>query len=202
MSRAYVRSQQLIWETVRRLGKFTSADVVCEASHTTKMNDSTVRGYLYKLKNGGYISISGCNYKRNFVEHIYELVNDVGSEAPRINRDGTPSLRAQRTENLWRSIRMIKEFDERELTMVASTEQLPVSLMHARNYISTLNRAGYLTVIKKHAITGGRARYRLKPNMNTGPKPPRKRSVKQLFDPNLDQVVWPKNEFDVEESEC
>ncbi len=193
-----VKRQQIIWQTIRELRTFTGADVIC----ATSLNDSTVKNYLQKLKKGGFITVVSRHKKGQVVEYVYELSNDIGSAAPRLTHAGKPSVHSRRKENLWRSIRMLREFDDRELTMAANTEELPISPLYTLSYIGWLKKAGYLRVVKPHSKSGGRARYRLHPHMNTGPNPPRIRSVKQLFDPNLDQVVYPKTELELEEKEC
>ena len=54
-----------------------------------------------------------------------------------------------------------------------------------------LQRAGYLKV----AVSKGpyrRARYMLIPARNSGPQAPLIQRIKQVYDPNLGKVVWPR----------
>jgi hypothetical protein len=92
-------------------------------------------------------------------------------------------------EPLWVAIRTLKSFGLKELVFAASTETR-ISHGAASMFLHRLKRAGYLTVTRK-AAPGRSAIWRLKPGMNTGPRPPVLRSVRatMLWDPNLKQFV-------------
>lgn len=84
-------------------------------------------------------------------------------------------------------MRMLGEFGYRDLTVTASTAATPIADIDAKDYLKHLYRAGYLKVTAP--AHGNRpARYRL--IRNTGPKPPKVQRIRQVFDPNLNEVVW------------
>lgn len=100
-----------------------------------------------------------------------------------------PAAEDTQTANLWRTMRMLKTFSTVELQAAATTEETPVTLPMAQRFIGFLKLAGYLTVIAKPAH-GRPASYQLRPHMNTGPKAPVIRKVKEVFDANRGQVMW------------
>lgn len=92
-------------------------------------------------------------------------------------------------EPLWVAIRTLKTFGVKELVFAASTDtRIPPA--SALVFLHRLTRAGYLTVVRK-ASRGRGAIWRLKPGMNTGPKPPVQRTVRAvvLWDQNLKAFV-------------
>lgn len=64
----------------------------------------------------------------------------------------------------------------------------------ARVYLQGLALAGYVS--REGGIPGNPARYRLMPGRNTGPLHPiyQRSTYEQVYDPNLDQVVWAKGQ--------
>ena len=76
---------------------------------------------------------------------------------------------------------------------------MKVSEASADDYIIFLHRAGYLKMIAPAKVGGfskvrEKARYRFLSHKNTGPKAPMIQRVKHVYDPNLEQVVWPKED--------
>lgn len=90
--------------------------------------------------------------------------------------------------NLWMAMRGLGEFCPTDLSAHATTDTLEVSARQANDYCRMLLNAGYLKVLRK-AVPGRReARYRL--IRNTGPKPPRERRVRAVYDDNQEQYVY------------
>jgi hypothetical protein len=79
-------------------------------------------------------------------------------------------------------------FSARDLAAWGSTEAAPVKLDDARRFVEALKRGGYLQQIEA-GKRGRPARWRLRPAMNTGPKPPMRFRVQLVFDPNTGCVV-------------
>lgn len=89
--------------------------------------------------------------------------------------------------NMWRSMRMMAEFSPTDIAAHSCTDETPVTEADAAAYCRTLVVAGYLRVVRK-AIPGQRtATYRL--IRNTGPRPPRERRVRAVYDDNLGQFT-------------
>lgn len=98
---------------------------------------------------------------------------------------GRPSTQK---EPLWVAIRTLKTFGLTELLFVVDDPKIkPAS---ARVFLHRLTRGGYLAVLRK-ASPGRGAIWRLKPRMDTGPRPPVQRSIRAtvLWDPNLKAFV-------------
>ncbi len=182
-------TQDAIWHAIRELRNFTSADLICHINRRLKVNDSTVESYLQRLRKGGYLSADKKRFKGSCAISHYTLEKDTGVETPCLRKDGSPSLQGRGREQLWRSMKILKAFDWDDLCLAASTEAVKISKLTAKEYVQSLHRAGYLSLIKE-AKPGTRARYRFLPSRNTGPRPPQVQRVKRVYDPNLDKVMW------------
>ncbi|MBN9243414.1 MAG: hypothetical protein J0I98_11525 [Mesorhizobium sp.] len=76
----------------------------------------------------------------------------------------------------------------RDLSAYASTEALPVPLETAKSYLKLLAAAGYLSCM----VEGGPRKlavWRLRPSMDTGPKPPMILRSKLVYDQNAGKVM-------------
>lgn len=176
--------RQAIWEAIRRVGKdsyFGIPDVRGALHGPTPLGK--IREYMKCLEAGGYVA---CIYN-DAPPHVYQLLRDIGVDAPRLRRDGTEVTQGLGREQLWRAIKILGQFDAHDLVQFSDT----VKLSEAREYARYLHKASYLVRIQKANTRGGLARYRLIPGRYTGPKPPMIQRTKQVFDPNLGKVVWP-----------
>lgn len=182
------QGRQVIWEAIRRLRRFRVADL----EEATRNNEGTIKTYVRALTNAGYLRRIDEQYparETRYQPAYYELVHDVGVEAPRVRKDGTEVTQGRGREQLWRTMRIVGEFDYRTLAVQASTEAHPITEGEAKHYTEYLARAGYL-VRTAEATHQGPARYRLLPSKYTGPRPPMIQRVRQVWDPNLQKVVW------------
>ncbi len=171
--------RQEIWQAIRLGRSFFTVNSLMDASGA---NRKTIEDYLRCLIPGGVIGQKG--------DSGYELIEDRGHHAPRLNRDGRPVTQGAGVENMWRSMRMLGQFDARDIAAHSTTHSVSVSDATAKSYISMLLRTGYLRVVSK-AVPGRRAAvYRL--IRNSGPRPPQIQRVKQVWDPNTRQVHSPK----------
>lgn len=197
--------QDAIWQAVRVLRTgFTRADVCrkCQQIMGTGVNDDTVRSYLNRLEAGGFLEIiDRLNRARNGKplngsarQKVFQLVKDTGVDTPRLTAKGEPVTQGRNRENMWLAIRILGEFDAKELQMTATNDQVQVTLADARDYIKQLHAVGYLHMTTKHRGSRAMARYRLLPTMNTGPKPPQVQRIKVVFDPNTGKTHARKTE--------
>lgn len=186
--------RQRIWERIRALPKhaeFGLRDVI-----TGVEAKESARDYLLSLEKGGFLAVAVEPTKVGnvFTAKRWRLARDVGLEAPRVKRDGSPVTQGLAQEQMWRTLRMTTcDTNARELAAHASTPSIPVAEVAAKDYLKTLFTAGYLerTAEGKGTGAGGiQARYRLKRNRNTGPRPPMVCRTKVVYDPNEDKVVW------------
>lgn len=187
-------SRQRAWEQIRKYGinkGFTAAQL----STKTKIEIETLRTYLRSLELAGFLSAAVIATRAAAVKNEWKLIRDNGIEAPRLTKDGKPVLQGMGTEAMWRSMRIIGDFDSRELAAHASASGCVVKENTASSYITSLVAAGYLKVTRPKKIgVVGLARYRMAPGKNTGPRPPMIQRTKNVYDPNLGKVVWEKKE--------
>ena len=172
------------WQLIREARRFTVKDIEGRCGGYTRRD--TLRQYIKGLEKAGYLRVAettGNNAK------VYELVRDVGVEAPRVKRDGTKVTQGMARDQMWRAMKMLGEFSAHDLAVTASTEEHPVQAEDAISYTRYLHRAGYLAVTTPGG-PGRPVRYRFIKSRNTGARPPQVQRVRQVFDPNLGEVVW------------
>lgn len=190
---------EAVWVAIRELREFTLTDLITHIGKKScwSVNDNTVSDYVYRLKNGGYLSVSQRTPRSNGIcQYTYQLVRDIGIHAPRLRRDGTESTQGLGRTQMWRSMKMLKTFDARDLSITSSNETTAVSEGEAKSYIQHLAHAGYLALVQAANTHGGLARYTLKPSRNSGPRAPQIQRVKRVYDPNWQRVVWDEREND------
>lgn len=182
--------RQDLWAEIRRRRRFQVDDLQLPGRG---MRRDSVQVYLRSLERGGYLTSEpvpedkpvGSRQPRR----LYTLVRDTGVEAPRLKPDGTPVTQGRGREQLWRTMRMLRDFDFRSLAIHASTEEHVVPEVEAKDYIKSLAQAGYL----KRTQSGGPGRpaqYHLRAGRDTGPRPPQVQRTNAVYDPNLGAVVW------------
>jgi hypothetical protein len=173
-----IAEREKLWQAIRKAGEFRLEDVLVK----TALNKRTVEQYLQGL--------SKC--EKPYLEAIttqgsprtYKLVRD-SQEPPRVRPDGTFVTQGQGRKNLWRTMRIMKQFDFTMLVEASSTDTHKVAPSEAKTYLRYLIRAGYVRQAGKDFVT---ATFRLV--RDTGPKPPMIQRVKQVYDPNLKKVTW------------
>ncbi|WP_457571287.1 hypothetical protein [Desulfovulcanus sp.] len=169
-------TREAIWQAVRRLREFTRTDVWKKCN----CDRSTVRYYLRCWEAAGIIEQIGKRKEGNGrPNNIYRLVRD-SLEPPRVRKDGSPVKMGIGRMQMWRAMRILKQFTLQDLVAGASTEEHNVALEEAKTYCRFLLRAGYL-----------RQRDNVFRLVNyTGPKAPMIQRIKRVFDPNLNKVTW------------
>jgi predicted AAA+ superfamily ATPase len=187
--------RERVWAAIRALRDFTLSDLELRS----KVNEDTVRSYLECLVAGGYVKCveqGGTRKGSEYVPSRYTLLRDCGIHAPRLQPNGQPVTQGTANLNMWRTMRMIGEFDYRDLAHAASTDETPIAPATAKNYVLYLARAGYLQPVQK-AKPKVPGRFRLPPHKYTGPKPPQIQRIKRVWDPNLGKVMYDPNPEEV-----
>jgi hypothetical protein len=178
------------WAIIRRLaesqGTFTAADV--DGASNTDIG--SVRRYVRALHRAGFLDVVRIERtKAKQPRHVYALkVNQ--ATTPRFRGDGTPiGVAAQK--QIWTAIRALKQFTLPELVFAATTPECRFGAVWAKRYLTMLHQAGYLVQLKPAAGQHRHATWRLKPSMDTGPRPPERRRITTdaLWDPNLKKFV-------------
>jgi len=186
--------RQVIWSTIRTLKSFSTSDI----EDKTRIKETTIRTYLEGLEKAGFIKKTGERkagpYPKSFKAVVWTLSKDVGADAPRVTRKGQIVTQGTAQQNMWRTMKITGEFNYIELASLSGTEEHPIKPSSARDYIKHLYKVGYLHMSQKE-IKGNRtttpARYRFVKARNTGGKAPMVQRIKQVFDPNLGEVVKP-----------
>lgn len=177
--------RQVIWEAIRAQdgAEFSVPDLFGD----TWITASTIRSYLRCLAAAGILVRA--DYGHNNVK--WQLVQDEGFYAPRVNRKGERVTQGLGVEQMWRAMRKMKEFTPSDLALHATTDEIAVTVQTVKNYCTMLLACGYLTCIQK-ANAHRQATYRL--TRNSGPLAPQIQRVKQVFDPNS-KTVYRKGEL-------
>lgn len=187
-------SRQRAWEAIRKFG-MEKPFSIAKLSVKTNINEDTLQTYVHALELAGFLQSEKITNTPVAAKVEFQLVRDNGAEAPRLTRDGKPLQQGLGTEAMWRSMRIIGDFDYRELAAHASASGQTVKDNTASSYITSLVAAGYLVCTREKTIgKPGLARYRLAAGKNTGPRPPMIQRTKSVYDPNLGKVVWQKTE--------
>jgi hypothetical protein len=179
--------RQAVWEWIRRNG--TLPFFINDIAREIRLEESSIREYLTGLVNAGYLERSGNH--RNFSASTYTLIKNTGIDAPRVRKDGTPVTQGIGRRNMWNAMQVLKSFSPVDLAFNAKTETHIIAASEAISYCNALWTAGYLV---RHPD----GKYSLIPAMWTGPHPPQIQRTKQVYDPNLQRVVWARVESGAE----
>jgi hypothetical protein len=175
-----------VWKEMCNLKLFTTSQLL----RKIKMDKTTIDQYVRSLVKAGYMVREPVSAELSAgkgvcaIRYQYRIVRE-SLEAPRVRKDGTTVTQGQGRQNIWRSMRILKRFDLATIWAVSGTEEHPVAREEVKTYVRYLTKAGYL----KKMGEGEKAVYMI--IRYTGPKAPMIQRVKQIWDPNLKEVVWP-----------
>ncbi|CCO22204.1 hypothetical protein [Maridesulfovibrio hydrothermalis] len=171
------RGQEHYWKVMQQLDcevGFT-LDAVYRKTNASKV---TVKEYIGRLLKAGYLEVASSE-KDGIITRYHYTIAKRSRYAPRINRSGVECPPTKR-DIMWRTMRMNKRFTVDELVIWASLPEVTIKRNEALDYTKHLARAGYLKI-------SGKTYSFIK---DTGPLPPKIQKIKQVFDPNLNKVVW------------
>lgn len=177
--------RQAVWDEIRGRAE-SSLFTIGEIAKCVRLEQSSVRDYMIGLVNAGYLGTHTVRKATNGGNILF-LENDIGNDAPRVRKDGTPVTQGQGRQQMWNAMRILKIFRPSDLAFNASTDNHRVAESESVSYCSALCKAGYLS-------DRPAAGYMLIPTMWSGPHPPQIQRTKQVYDPNLRKVVWAKIE--------
>jgi len=161
------------WAVALRLGSFGYAEISAELHVSLWRASAIVRAWE---QDGACINVQRGVGRRN----LYRVV----AEFQRTREAGTGG---SVPVNLWTAMRGLRSFTPTDLAAHSSTASVPVKLEAAQGYCQALLKAGYIKV-ERTAVPGRReAIYRL--IRNTGPRPPRERRVRAVWDDNIGELV-------------
>ncbi len=201
----YLTHRDAIWAAIRELKKFTyfeiehkvNGDSSKGAAVKTNVSTDTIRTYVRGLTRAGYIQeIEGQPNRKDprarYTSKRWALIKDVGVDSPRVTREGVPVTQGRAREQMWKTMKVLGDFNWRELMATASTSEVVLKELDVKDYIKHLHNAQYIRR-SQHRHPGSPTRYRFIQARYTGPLAPMIQRVKQVFDPNLGKVVWPKD---------
>ncbi|MEG2004576.1 MAG: hypothetical protein RR014_00940 [Bilophila sp.] len=173
--------RERLWTAMRQLRTFTTQDLALSAKMDRRY--ATVLGeYTNSLVKAGILKKNEPPQKGLFA--LFELVLDLGVDAPRVRKDGT-FVPENGQSRMWQAMKILKTFSVRDLVVHASLPDAPIVEASARLYCTWLVLGKYLKVYTGDENDVTRYRY----IRNTGSKAPQILRVKQLFDPNTGEVV-------------
>lgn len=184
----HLTPRERIWAAIRRQRVFG----VMTIEEETRCEITTITTYLQALAAAGHIAVetqAERGEKGQYRQGTWRLARDVGVSAPRLNRAGGEVRQGRGNEQMWRAMRILGEFDYRDIAVHASTEECQIAPATAKSYVVYLARAGYFSVVRPPR-PGLPARYRLPRAKVSGPKAPQIQRVKSVYDPNLGRIVW------------
>ncbi|EFO33252.1 conserved hypothetical protein [Roseibium sp. TrichSKD4] len=192
-SKPIYRGHDHYWSVIRELGKngahFTKREI---GLRSNDRNDRAIGDFLKRLLAANFVEVvdqitAPFPHGGYHTHNVYRLLKRP-SVTPIINRDGTRGTQGLAQRNLWRTIRILSQFDLQELALLSSTPEIEVPRSTAKKYVSFLSDAGYLQIMRKGRGSIAQI-WRLKASMNTGPKPPKILSTKVVYDANLKKVM-------------
>ena len=182
--RPIAAGQDHFWRVMRDLdrdGPWTVSDVSARSPGASR---DTVVEYNRRLVKGGYVAAVDTMPDGTI---RYRIIRKA-SRAPVVKRDGSTGSHGAVNRQIWTAIRSLGSFSYRELVVAASTEEVPVQEVTARDYLRRLCDAGYLRIVDP-----GKPRtpctYALKRSMNTGPDAPKVLRTKLIWDPNRNEII-------------
>lgn len=178
--------RQRIWESIRILGPGFSINDIARRSGQMPRE---INDYFSALLKAGIIEVIDSPAGKE--SRVYSLVKDEGADYPRLNRKGERTFLHLITENIWRSIRILKgSFTADTVLHTASAGGVPMTIIRVRQYLYALTEAGYLS--KTECDRNTPESFQLVQGMHTGPRPPeiRKLDSLQVYDPNLGKLVY------------
>ncbi|WFE92283.1 hypothetical protein K1718_13235 [Roseibium porphyridii] len=186
------RGHDHYWSVIRDLGKnahFTKFEIAQRCNDPT---DKCIDDFLGRLKKAGFIETVKTTYgptakNGRARRDVYRLVRRPAT-TPLLNRDGTVGIQSLGQANMWKAMRAVSQFNKHELAVVATTDEVTVSVETASRYARLLDQAGYLQVLKAGGPGVPRV-WRLKPSMNTGPKAPKILRSKMVYDSNRMEIM-------------
>jgi len=179
------KNRKLVWKVIRELKTFTLRDI----ENKVKVKNSTIFSYLKALEKAQILNKEVIYQKEKgcLRTNVYTLVKDMGAMAPVVNKNGC-LVEDSHQARIWRAIRILKNFTLKDIVATASQDNDPVSLTTTDQYLNYLKKAGYLIKKNNEKI------FHLNPVMNKGIQAPQIQRIKQIYDPNIDAVVWNSEE--------
>ena len=142
--------QEAIWRAACTLVEFNRKALGIEIYHQQgrSVSDCTTLSYLQRLVAGGFIHVVREEKLVGAIKlKTYRLIENPPFDAPRLSKQGKEVTQGKGNENMWRTMRIVGEFDAQSLAIHASTEETQITINAAKDYCKHLYKAGYLSLI-------------------------------------------------------
>lgn len=186
--RPVLRGIEHFWSVIRKLdeeGAWTVHDVYLRSN----AHRSTVSDFVRRLVAAGMaieLEERRLTAPKTTPARQYRLQGHKPMRAPRLRRDGSPAGQGRGQQQMWNVMRgpLARDgFTFHDLSLWGSTDNALIAAETAKRYVQHLAGAGYLLPVRAGA-PGKAAVWRLKPSMNTGPRPPLILTARIVFDQN------------------
>lgn len=165
------------WNTAVTMNEFRLIDLIDK----TGMAESTIRRWVMQWRMSGAVVERG-------TDQLGKIFSVADRSSASMARLGARSDKVETAEgNMWRAMRMMREFSARDIAAHACTQTVPVHEGDALRYCDMLARAEYLRETRRALSSGRPALFRL--IRDTGPRPPRARRVTGVYDANVDTFI-------------
>lgn len=192
--RPVLRGIEHFWSVIRDLdqhGAWSVQDIYLRSNVTHR---ATVADFVRRLVAGGFAKATGERVERRGPSQsapTYKLCGNRPVRAPRLRRDGSLAGQGRGQQQMWNVMRgpLTREgFTYHDLALWGSTDEASVAASSAKKYIEHLATAGYLLQLHP-GKAGSAAVWRLKPDMNTGPRPPLILTARIVYDQNRNSAA-------------
>ena len=174
-----------IWAAMRAQGE--SDWSVRDITRATDIPRWTVKDLADRLVRAGYATCLEGERGLRFML----LPHKAGEQPPRLRPGGSLAEQGAGQLNMWRSMRVAREFSTTDLAAYSTVPPVVVAPASAQKYCRQLARAGYLRPLGRRARADG-MRYLL--IRDTGPRPPRVRRDGTVEDPNTGETYPTRTE--------
>jgi hypothetical protein len=135
-----------LWQTIRELGSFTISEVI---KREASLGRSAVRRYINSLFEGGYATREEIHldpeqrHTGGQDRYRYKLIKG-GPDSPVFANSSRQDIRAQVRRQIWRTMRVLKQFDVATLWAASGTEEHPIPRKEVTSYMRFLIDTRYL----------------------------------------------------------
>lgn len=189
------RGNDQLWKVMREVGSngrtFTVKDI---EKQTRRQRFQDVQDYVRRLEKANILECVGKIEAGAWKGSRQFKLAAAPRLTPSVDRSGKQVFRHRGQTQMWNAMRSLERFSKHDLALSASTEECDVKVSTAQRYIGALKTAGYFLILQE-SRPGHAAYYRLRPDMKTGPLPPRILRTKVVYDQNRNEIVGPV-EFD------
>lgn len=173
-------NQQQVWDLIRTELKGQEFTRRIIQDKTGLGSDEIDGRFLSNLVKHGFLTFVKNEPK------TYLLEKPASVDCPRFTAKGALIVESSVNHNIWRAMRINRTFTINELVIKSRTSKKPTTHKTVSSYVRKLKAAGYLVVVDVMKLK----EERLMLVRDSGPKPPQILRIKEVFDPNLNKIMY------------